>query len=115
MLVHKKCKQPLQLKTNHIVLSNFFVNYNGIALTELEIVEPKKLEYTFYCPECNEPVIKEDTETKCYLCSKYVPLDETVVVKSRGNYHPSCAEEFFKGEPTVKLIDLLNKERKIRE
>lgn len=115
MLVCKICKQPLQLKTNHVVLSNFFVTYTGIALTELEIVEPKKLEYSFFCPECGKELKRNDIETKCYLCSKYVPLEDAVVVKSRGNYHSACAEEFFKGEPTVKLTSLLVKERIINE
>lgn len=109
MLVCNKCKNPLQIRTNHIVLSNFYVSFKGVTLTELEIIQPETLETSYYCPHCDEQLAIVELETKCYLCSRYVPILEAVVVKGRGNYHRACAEEFFKGEPTESLVKLLEK------
>jgi len=109
MLVCSDCKTPIVLKTNYSVLSNYYLNFSGITLTDLEIVKPKIVVIDYYCPSCESNKKLTDLETKCYLCSRYVPIEETVVVKSRGNYHKSCAEEFFGGESTVSLVKLLEK------
>lgn len=115
MLICNKCKTPVQIKTNYKVVSNFFLSFTGVTLTELEIVKPEEVEYGYYCPNCDQELEITQLETKCYLCSQYVMLDNSIVVKGRGNYHKECAEAYFKDEPSVSLKKLLEKGIKTNE
>lgn len=110
MLRCKTCKTNLQIKTNYVVLANYYINYSGLNISDLDIVESPPIKYTLFCPTCNKEVKHDDIETKCYLCSDPVPLDQAIVVQGRGNYHKSCADLYFAGEPTKKLITLIRKD-----
>jgi len=107
MLVCKDCKTPIEVKTNMQVLSGFFVTKRGIRLSELTIVKPKEVKYTFYCATCNKDVVVEDLVAKCYLCSKYTDVKDTVMLEERGVYCTKCASDVFQKETMMPLSKAL--------